>query len=135
VVEDKRTGERSAVPVRALFVFVGSDPHTRWLGQELALDERGFILTGPSAASAAGDGYGQLQRQLVLLETSRPGVLAAGDVRSGSIKRVASAVGEGSIAIRQVYEHLHQIAGPGPHPGDSGQPPAPLSVSSSSSGR
>jgi thioredoxin reductase (NADPH) len=60
-------------------------------------------------------------------------VLAAGDVRSGSVKRVASAVGEGSIAIRLVYEHLHEIAGPGPHPAESGQPPAP--VSSSSSGR
>ena len=70
----------------------------------MALDERGFILTGPQAArnrrSAEGDG------QPLPLETSRPGVLAVGDVRSGSIKRVASAVGEGAMAVRMVFEHL-----------------------------
>jgi thioredoxin reductase (NADPH) len=102
VVEDGQTGERRTIEARALFVFIGSDPHTAWLGDAVALDERGFVVTGPAAAQGA-----------VLLETSRPGVLAAGDVRSGSIKRVASAVGEGSMAIRLVYEHLHQTEGPG----------------------
>jgi thioredoxin reductase (NADPH) len=102
VVEDGHTGERRTIEARALFVFIGSDPHTAWLGDAVALDERGFVVTGPAAAQGA-----------VLLETSRPGVLAAGDVRSGSIKRVASAVGEGSMAIRLVYEHLHQTEGPG----------------------
>jgi thioredoxin reductase (NADPH) len=103
VVEDTKTGERRRLEARALFVFVGSDPHTDWLGDEVKLDENGFVITGP-AASEGG----------VLLETSRPGVLAAGDVRSGSIKRVASAVGEGSIAIRLVYEHLHRVGGADP---------------------
>jgi thioredoxin reductase (NADPH) len=102
VVEDHQTGQRRTIGARALFVFIGSDPHTDWLGDAVALDDEGFVLTGPAAAQGG-----------VLLETSRPGVLAAGDVRSGSIKRVASAVGEGSVAIRLVYEHLHQIEGPG----------------------
>jgi thioredoxin reductase (NADPH) len=82
-----------------LFVFIGAAPHTQWLGDEVALDERGFILTGPQAAR---DG----ERQPQILETSRLGVFAVGDVRSGSIKRVASAVGEGSMAVRLAYEHL-----------------------------
>ncbi len=104
VVEDNQTGERSQLDARMLFVFIGALPHTRWLADQVALDERGFILTGPQAArnreGADGDG------QPLPLETSRPGVLAVGDVRSGSIKRVASAVGEGAMAVRMVFEHL-----------------------------
>jgi thioredoxin reductase (NADPH) len=99
VVEDNQTGERRTLDARMLFVFIGAAPHTQWLGDEVALDERGFILTGPQAAR---DG----ERQPQILETSRPGVFAVGDVRSGSIKRVASAVGEGSMAVRLAYEHL-----------------------------
>jgi thioredoxin reductase (NADPH) len=101
VVENTRTGERRKIEARALFVFVGALPCTTWLGDEIALDAHGFVLTGPAAARAAGD-----PRDCLLLETSRPGVLAAGDVRSGSIKRVASAVGEGAMAVRLVHEHL-----------------------------
>jgi thioredoxin reductase (NADPH) len=98
LVEDNRTGERSEVDARKLFVFIGAAPNTRWLGDQLALDDRGFVLTGPQAAR---DGS-----QPQLLETSRRGVFAVGDVRSGSIKRVAAAVGEGAMAVRLAYEQL-----------------------------
>jgi thioredoxin reductase (NADPH) len=97
VVEDNRTGERKTIEAKALFVFIGAAPHTQWLADTLALDDRGFILTGDT------DGCSSM-----LLETSRPGIFAAGDVRSGSIKRVASAVGEGSMAVRLVHEHLEK---------------------------
>jgi thioredoxin reductase (NADPH) len=98
VAEDNRTGETTTIPARALFVFIGAEPHTRWLGDRLALDPRGFILTGSDVRT---DGVAPLP-----LETTLPGVFAAGDVRCGSIKRVASAVGEGSMAVRLVHEHL-----------------------------
>ena len=102
VVEDNRTGDRERIEARALFVFIGAAPHTQWLGQNMTLDSGGYILTGPDACNGdMSDG-----RVPLMLETSLPGVFAAGDVRSGSIKRVASAVGEGSIAIRMVHERL-----------------------------
>jgi thioredoxin reductase (NADPH) len=94
VVHDLRTDDRRALDATALFVLIGSDPHTRWLEDLIALDESGFVLTG-----AAGGG-GQM------FATTCAGVFAVGDVRSGSVKRVASAVGEGAVAVRQVYEHL-----------------------------
>jgi thioredoxin reductase (NADPH) len=100
VVEDTRTGERSTIEAGHMFVFIGAEPHARWLGDEVRLDSGGYILTGEDAAT---DG-----RHPALLETSCPGVFAAGDVRSGSIKRVASAVGEGSMSVRLVHEHLAQ---------------------------
>jgi thioredoxin reductase (NADPH) len=108
VVEDTRTGERQTVEARVLFVFIGARPHTAWLGDQLALDGDGFILSGPEVAQAA-DGGAPVRldrRQPLVLETSRPGVFAAGDVRHGSIKRVASAAGEGAMAVRMVWEHL-----------------------------
>ena len=104
VVENHRTNERRRIPANALFVFIGATPHTSWLGDEVALDEKGFVLTGPAAAAAGGP------RDCMLLETSRPGILAAGDVRSGSIKRVASAVGEGAMAVRLVHDHFTSVA-------------------------
>jgi thioredoxin reductase (NADPH) len=80
------------------FVFIGAEPHTCWL------DDCGYVLTGPDAARPAGKGAPQeLGHEPYLLETSRHGVFAAGDVRSGSIKRVASAVGEGAMAVRFVH--------------------------------
>jgi thioredoxin reductase (NADPH) len=97
VVEDNRTGERKVLPARELFVFIGAEPYTSWLGDKVALDDRGFVLTGVQADS---------DRPALPLETSLPGVLAVGDVRSGSIKRVASAVGEGAMAVRLVHDHL-----------------------------
>jgi thioredoxin reductase (NADPH) len=108
VIEDNRTGERRTLPARALFVFIGAEPHTAWLGDQVALDESGYVLTGHEAADAAADNghWEGLERPPLLLETSLPGVLAVGDVRRGSLKRVASAVGEGSMAVRLVHEHL-----------------------------
>lgn len=101
VVEDTSTGERRTIDAREMFVFIGAEPCTGWLAGTLALDSGGYVLTGAAAGRALGD---DTSRQL--LETSAPGVFAAGDVRSGSVKRVASAVGEGSMAIRLVHEHL-----------------------------
>lgn len=104
VVEDARTGERRTIPARALFVFIGADPYTRWLGDQLALDDGGYILTGPDAVrSGAPPARAETGREPLPLETSRPGVFAAGDVRSGSIKRVASAIGEGAMAVSLVH--------------------------------
>jgi thioredoxin reductase (NADPH) len=80
-----------------------------WLGDRLALDEHGFILTGAVASAASGDHIWALNRPPLLLETNRPGIFAAGDVRSGSIKRVAAAVGEGSMVVRLVHEHLDDL--------------------------
>jgi thioredoxin reductase (NADPH) len=99
VVENNETVRRSALECRALFVFIGAEPHTGWLGGRLALDPKGFVLTGTDAANG-GDSAP------LLLETSLPGVFAAGDVRFGSVKRVASAVGEGAMAVRMVHERL-----------------------------
>jgi thioredoxin reductase (NADPH) len=105
VVEDRTTGQRQRLPARDLMVFIGGDPCTSWLPDSVAVDSGGYIVTGADAGRARGsveaDGTAPL-----LLETSLPGVFAAGDVRSGSIKRVASAVGEGAMAVRLVHEHL-----------------------------
>jgi thioredoxin reductase (NADPH) len=94
-----------------MFVFVGTEPHTGWLGDAIALDESGYVLTGYDAARAVaeGDEWDGVERPQLLLETSLPGVFAVGDVRHGSIKRVASAVGEGAIAVRLVHEHLRTV--------------------------
>lgn len=107
VTEDNRTGERHKIKTRALFVFIGADPHTSWLVDTIQLDDHGFVPTGPAALYSHTDG-GQLHtpRQPMMLETSQPGVFAVGDVRSGSVKRVSSAVGEGSMAVRQIHEYF-----------------------------
>jgi thioredoxin reductase/CRP-like cAMP-binding protein len=99
VVEDNRTGWRRRLAARALFAFIGAEPHTGWLGDQLALDDRGFILTGDGVGRNGG-------RRPSLLETSQPGVFAVGDVRSGSIKRVTAAAGEGAMAVRLIHEYL-----------------------------
>ncbi len=107
VTEDKRTGERHSIQTRALFVFIGADPNTSWLAGAIQLDDRGFVPTGPAALYSDADGNQvRTQRQPMMLETSQPGVFAVGDVRSGSVKRVASAVGEGAMAIRQIHEYF-----------------------------
>ena len=92
VVEDLRTGDRRTFETSDLFVFIGADPCVDWLADSVELDEKGYVVTG--------------RDDRLPLETSLPGVFAVGDVRSGSIKRVASAVGEGSMAVRLVHEHL-----------------------------
>ncbi|MEU8461368.1 FAD-dependent oxidoreductase [Streptomyces sp. NPDC029003] len=111
---DHRTGEHHRLAVRALFVFTGADPHTDWLSGALALDARGFVLTGAEAQACSVPELWQGQgRDCLTLETSLPGVFAAGDVRSGSVKRVASAVGEGAMSIHYVHRHLRHPAAPG----------------------
>jgi thioredoxin reductase (NADPH) len=86
-------------------VFIGGEPSTSWLPDSVALDSGGYVLTGPDARRAMGRGKSD-EHDPLLLETSLPGVFAAGDVRSGSVKRVASASGEGAMAVRMVHEHL-----------------------------
>jgi thioredoxin reductase (NADPH) len=96
VVEHRRTGERRTVPAKALFVFVGNQPRTGWLEGAVTLDDGGYVVTGPAA--------GTPEHEPLPLETSSAGVFAVGDVRSRSVGRVASAVGEGAMAIRLVHE-------------------------------
>lgn len=99
VLRETNTGEEKWVAADALFVLIGADPHTNWLPPEVATDRNGFLLTGEELSE---DSAWPLERRPFPLETSLPGVFAAGDVRRSSVKRVASAVGEGSIAIRLV---------------------------------
>lgn len=105
---DGASGE--PVPASALFIFIGAVPHTDWLGDLVARDEHGFILSGTAVAGNGAAVAFQLQnRSPFLLETSLPGLFVAGDVRHGSIKRVASAVGEGSMAIMYVHRYLSLV--------------------------
>jgi thioredoxin reductase (NADPH) len=100
------------VPASAMFVFIGAVPRTDWLANVVERDERGFLLTGHDLLR---DGSGQrlkgwaLDRDPFLLETSVPGIFAVGDVRHGSIKRVASAVGEGSVAVQFIHQYLSKV--------------------------
>jgi thioredoxin reductase (NADPH) len=102
-IEDVKTGKLETAETSTLFVYIGAGPRTEWLRDAVALDDRGFILTG---GACGGDDAWELERPRFLLETSLSGVFAAGDVRSGSVKRVGAAVGEGSIAIQFIHEHL-----------------------------
>ncbi len=106
---DKATGETSVHDIRHIFVMTGASPRTEWLKGCMAMDETGFILTGrdlDAAAHLSPSFVWPLARAPLMLETSLPGVFAVGDVRSGNVKRVASAVGEGSIAINLVHRAL-----------------------------
>ena len=106
---DNLTGSLEVSDIRHVFVMTGAVPNTRWLDRCVVLDEHGFIKTGPelSKDDLAAAGW-RLQRPPHLLETSRPGVFAVGDVRASNVKRVASAVGEGSIAVAFVHQVLHE---------------------------
>ena len=107
VLQDKQTAKTETVPAAALFVLIGGQPHTHWLPESIKCDERGYIMTGRDFMSGARlPAEWPLERLPLLFETSLPGVFAAGDVRHRSVKRVASAVGEGSIAIQLVHEYL-----------------------------
>ena len=106
---DSRTGVVETHDVRHVFMMTGAVPNTGWLDGCVALDGRGFIKTGPDLSPEELTTAGwPLARPPYLLETNRPGVFAVGDVRGGNIKRVASAVGEGSIAVAFVHQVLHQ---------------------------
>jgi thioredoxin reductase (NADPH) len=109
VIQDSASGETLTVPTQALFVLIGAQPHTEWLPAGIRRDQQGFILTGQDLAAVGdADGGAPVQRPPSLLETSMPGVFAVADVRHGSVKRVASAVGEGAIAIQIVHQYLSQ---------------------------
>ena len=108
VVEDNRSGECRTLDSRALFVFIGAEANTGWLKRTVELDERGFVLTGRELDGSAldEDAWQERSREPFLLETSLPGVFAAGDARSGSIKRCTSAMGEGAMAVTFVHQYL-----------------------------
>jgi len=105
-IENRTTGAVEVVQTPALFSFIGAVPRTEWLPPEIERDEKGFVRTGPSLAQSPGWAP---KRSPFLLETTQPGVFAAGDVRSGSVKRVASAVGEGAMAVQFVHEYLKEM--------------------------
>ncbi|MDB6111971.1 MAG: thioredoxin reductase [Pedosphaera sp.] len=100
---NNQTGQSETIECPAVFVFIGAVPHSNWLPPAIKVDGKGFVQTGPLAAES---GAWSLQRPPFLLETTVPGVFAAGDVRLGSIKRVASAVGEGSMAVQFIHQYL-----------------------------
>jgi thioredoxin reductase (NADPH) len=95
------------VPAAALFIMIGGEPHTGWLPEEIARDRNGYLLTGREVLKSASH-YWHADREPLTLETSMPGVFAAGDARQGSIKRIASAVGDGATAVRLVHEYLSE---------------------------
>jgi thioredoxin reductase (NADPH) len=98
-IRDVQTGATRVVETRALFIMVGALPNTEWLSGLVALDDKGFVLTGSGAGVQDSP-----------FATSRPGIFAVGDVRAGSVKRVASSVGEGSVAISKVWEFVNRKA-------------------------
>jgi thioredoxin reductase (NADPH) len=102
---NNKTGEVRTLKTPALFSFIGAVPRTDWLPVEIERDPKAFVRTGGALAQSP---YWTARRQPFLLETSHPGVFAAGDVRSGSVKRVASAVGEGAMAVQFVHEYLKE---------------------------
>jgi len=106
-IRDSATGETVRLDSGGLFVFIGADADTAWLPAEIALDQRGYVLTGPDVRAAE---RWELDRDPYLLETSVPGIFACGDVRFSPVKRVAAAVGEGSMAIAFVHQYLAEIA-------------------------
>src|SRR6266508_1850228 len=106
-VRNSETGETTRLEAGGLFILIGADAETAWLPPEIALDRHGFVLTGSDVRAA---GRWELERDPYLLETSVPGIFACGDVRFSPVKRVASAGGEGSMAIAFVHQYL-QLGG------------------------
>jgi thioredoxin reductase (NADPH) len=102
-IKDTRSGETRTIRTSAVFTFIGAIPCTNWLPPEIETDSKGFVKTGRLVSSSP---YWTAEREPFFLETSRPGIFAAGDVRLGSTKRVASAVGEGAMAVQLAHEYL-----------------------------
>ena len=112
-ITNRRNGERSKIETAGLFIFIGATPRTDWLKDVVKRDDKSFILSGPTLAegeSRRPKGW-PLDRDPFLLETSVPGVFVAGDVRCTSVKRVAAAVGEGSIAVQFIHQYLREVRG------------------------
>ena len=106
VLENLETGEKTETESGAVFIFIGQRAHTDWLGDLVQKDDKGFVLSGKDLGPLKG---WNVDRDPLPLETSVPGVFVAGDVRHGSIRRVAGATGEGATAIRFVHQHLEQL--------------------------
>jgi len=110
VLADAQTGETEKLPAASLFIFIGASPGTDWLDGTVERDKQGFVLTGPDLMPEGKRPRGwHLDRDPFLLETNVPGIFAAGDVRYGSVKRVASGVGEGAIAVQFVHRYLSKV--------------------------
>jgi thioredoxin reductase (NADPH) len=104
------TGKVERVPASAMFIFIGAQPMTEWLAGVVERDDHGFILTGPNLIPGNGRPKGWiLDRNPFLLETNIPGIFAVGDVRHSSVKRVASGVGEGSVAVQFIHQYLSKV--------------------------
>jgi thioredoxin reductase (NADPH) len=108
VVDLRATGEQRIVDSRYLFIFIGAMPHTEWLQGTVAVDDHGFVLTGADLEDVPPE-FSHVGRRRLPLETSLPGMFAAGDVRHGSVKRVTAAAGEGSTAVAMIHEHLRLL--------------------------
>jgi thioredoxin reductase (NADPH) len=110
-VQCSRTGTTDRYPARSLFIFIGALPKTDWLGDFVLRDERGFILSGPDLIKDGKRPAGwTIDRDPNLLETSVPGIFVVGDVRHGSVKRVASGVGEGAVAVQLIHQYLAKVS-------------------------
>ena len=105
-IRNNRTGETRVVETPAVFTLIGAVPHTEWLPEGIETDENGFIKTGSAVMNSP---FWTAKRHPLFLETSHSGVFAAGDVRSSSMKRVASAVGEGAMAVAFIHEYLKNL--------------------------
>jgi thioredoxin reductase (NADPH) len=109
-VECSPSGERKKLPATSLFIFIGAQPRTEWLGDAIERDERGFILSGPDLLRAGKrPASWTLDRDPGLLETNVPGIFVVGDVRHGSVKRVASGVGEGAVVVQFMHQYLAKV--------------------------
>ena len=108
-IADRAADREEIVVANFLFVFIGAYPHTEWIGAAVARDAQGFILSGPDLLRGADHPRWTANREPYLLETSLPGVFVAGDARRSSMKRVASAVGEGAIAVHLVHQYLDKL--------------------------
>ena len=106
----EKNGQLEVRQASSMFIFIGAAPKTEWLPEQVMRDERGFILAGPDLRTSGKlPSFWSEDREPYLLETSTPGIFVAGDVRSGSVKRVASSVGEGSIAVQFMHQYLAQF--------------------------
>ena len=122
-IRQRGSAETSRVPAAGLFVLIGAVPHTDWLPESIVRDRWGYVVTGPDIESdAAASTRWPLERNPLMFESTLPGVFAVGDVRHRSVKRVASAVGEGSVAIQQVHQYLSMLDAADPLAAPAGAP-------------